>query len=75
MSTAKIYIGPSIPGLNSGTIFSSELPAHIREKVKDLPHVRALIVPVEGVQKARLSLHERGTVLNFHFQHLLDKEP
>lgn len=75
MGMAKIYIGPSIPGLNKGTIFSSELPEYFRERLKELPHVQALIVPVEGLQKAKEALHEKGTVLNFHLQHLLDKEP
>lgn len=75
MSQTKIYIGRSVPGLTEGTIFSEGLPPHIQALTEELPHVRALIVPIDGLQQTRRKLNEKGSALNYHLQHLLDKEP
>lgn len=75
MSQAKIYIGRSIPGLTEGTIFSGEFPPHILALTKEHPHVRSLIVSIDGLQQSRRKLNEKGSALNYHLRHILDKEP
>ena len=40
----KIYIGVSVPGMKSGTVFTGKIP-----KVIDVDFVRELCVPISGV--------------------------
>lgn len=44
---ARVYIGPSFPGLTEGTIFYSDLPPHLKNLFSEkYPSARHLIVPV-----------------------------
>jgi len=68
----RIYIGPSLQGLVSGTLFrGSNLPGHVGELVKRYPDIPKLIVPIEGLQKAREDVRTRGTVLNVFANNIL----
>ena len=71
MDTKKtIYIGPSIQGLSTNTLFSGEYPPHIKDLIEARPALAGLIVPLEGLQQARQKMHGKGNVLNTYLQTL-----
>lgn len=71
---ASIYIGPSIPGLTTNTIFRGEYPPHIKDMIEKKPAIAGLIVSLDGLQESRKALNKSGHILNINFQKLLKKE-
>lgn len=70
-----IYIGPSLRGLNSCSVFEKgTYPIPVAELIKKYPHISGLMVPVTGLQEARKNLTKKGHILNFHLTHLKDKQ-
>ena len=39
-----IYVGADLPGIKANTVFTGELP-----KILDVPFVRELVIPVDGI--------------------------
>jgi hypothetical protein len=69
---ARVYIGPSFPGLTEGTIFYSDLPPYLKNLFSEkYPSARHLIVPVSSLQQARKDMHVQGQILNFYLKQLL----
>ena len=74
-SEALVYIGPSMTGLPSNTVFlKGRLPAYVAEMAANNIHLAALLVPVSDLQRARRNVVEKGHILNFHATHLREKE-
>lgn len=49
-----VYIGPNIPGVvRQDSVFTSGIPAHLAEKIKVIPAIEGLIVPLESFAAAR----------------------
>ena len=71
---ASIYIGPSIPGLSCNTVFSGDLPPHIKDLIEKKPAIAGLIVPLRDLQESRRALRKSGHILCTHYQTLLKKE-
>lgn len=70
--TIRIYIGPSIPGLKSYTVFSGALPKPVAEMAANNDNIAGLIIPVEELQESRQNMRKRGHVLNIYFTKLLE---
>lgn len=70
----RVYIGPTIPGLKSYTVFSGALPRTVAEMVAKDNNVAGLVVPVEQLQESRQNMRKRGHVLNIYLRKLLKKE-
>ena len=70
----RVYIGPSIPGLKSYTVFSGALPVPVAEMAAKNENVAGLIVPVEKLQESRRNIRKHGHVLNVYLNKLLRKE-
>jgi len=69
-----VYIGPSLKGLPSGTVFADgSFPFHVREIIKEIPDVERLMVPVTGLQQARSAAKTRGTPLYGFVRNVLTK--
>lgn len=68
----RVYIGPSIPGLKSYTVFSGALPKPIAEMAAMNDNIAGLIVPVEKLQESRRDMRKRWHVLNVYFHKLLE---
>lgn len=66
----SVYIGPSIPGLKSYTVFSGALPKPIAEMAAMNDNIAGLIIPVEKLQESRRDMRKRGHVLNVYFHKL-----
>lgn len=62
----RIYVGPSLPRgkLVKNTVFAEAYPAHIAELIKAHPTIDQLIVPTSKLQKAKLELAQKGSLLN-----------
>lgn len=63
-----MYIGPDIPGAKQNTVFNNGLPDALKEKVKEHPVFRSLVVPVEKLAQARVELENRGSALSVLYQ-------
>ena len=66
----RIYIGPSLQGLSTNTIFRGDLPLYIKDLIEKRPAVAGLIVPLENLQKARNEMNEKGNILNTYLETL-----
>lgn len=58
-----MYIGPDIPGAKQNTVFHNGLPDVLKEKVKEHPVFRSMIIPVEKLAQARMELETEGSAL------------
>lgn len=59
------YIGPAIRGVvQPGTVFNNGLLVALQNKVKELPVLGSLLVPVQELGKARKELRDGATALS-----------
>lgn len=66
-----IYIGPSIRGLNSYSVFErGKYPLPVSELIKKYPSISGLMVLISEVQEARKNLSKKGHILNYHLTQL-----
>lgn len=66
-----IYIGPSIRGLNSYSVFEKEkFSFPVSELIKKYPNITGLMVPISELQEARKNLSKKGHILNYHLTQL-----
>ncbi len=63
-----MYIGPDIPGAKQNTVFNNGLPDALKEKIKEHPVFRSLIVPVGKLAQARVELEKKGSALSVLYQ-------
>lgn len=63
-SWPRIYIGPTLPGVVHGTVFTNGLPPALNEKIKAVPAVGELVVPVSGLRDANRELADRESALS-----------
>lgn len=64
----SIYIGPSIRGVMTGTVFiGSVLPDHFEAAIKQQPVIKELIVPVSQLPEARKQLQDSNSAMSKYF--------
>lgn len=71
----RIYIGPTIAGIFSGTIFENEYPVYLEKALKEHPEIKNLLVPVDNeLAKKKANLNIKGTKENIFFNILKNKK-
>lgn len=45
----RIYLGPSLKGVNTGTVYIDELPPALQEAIRTEPVIKELVVPVSEI--------------------------
>lgn len=58
----RMYIGPALPGLASGTVFNSADPAYLKRLMERYADLKHLIVPLEQLTACRERLRTPGTI-------------
>ena len=49
-----VYIGPNIPGvIRQDSVFTGGITAHVTEKIKAIPAIESLIIPLDSFAEAR----------------------
>lgn len=49
-----VYVGPNIPGvIRQDSVFTGGIPAHLTEKIKAIPAIEGLIIPLDSFAEAR----------------------
>lgn len=63
-----IYIGPSIRGVMTGTVFIGiDLPEHLETAIKWQPAIKELIVPICQLPEARKQLQDGNSAMSKYF--------
>lgn len=71
----RIYIGPTIAGIFSGTIFENEYPVYLEKALKEHPEIKNLLVAVDSeLAKKKANLNIKGTKENIFFNILKNKK-
>lgn len=72
----RIYIGPTIAGIFSGTIFEgNKYPVYLEKALKEHPEIKNLLVPVNSeLAKKKANLSIKGTKENIFFNILKNKK-
>lgn len=71
----RIYIGPTIAGIFSGTIFENEYPVYLEKALKEHPEIKNLLVSVDSeLAKKKANLSIKGTKENIFFNILKNKK-
>nr|DAW23839.1 MAG TPA: hypothetical protein [Caudoviricetes sp.] len=60
----KIYVGASLPGIRSYTVFAGEVPAQLKE----IPFVKELVIPLNQLAKYERNKREDGTREQFCYE-------
>ena len=65
-----IYVGPNLLslGVMQFQVYSDGLPEFVKRAVQRIPEIKALIVPVEELEKTRSKLDDAGTYENRIFK-------
>ncbi|SEU24324.1 hypothetical protein SAMN05443270_3774 [Lacrimispora sphenoides] len=61
---ARIYLGPTLKGVTSGTVFSGDLPLMLQDAIKDVPVITELVVPLSRLVEAGKELADQNSALN-----------
>lgn len=69
-----IYIGPSLQGLTTNTIFSGDYPPHVKDLIEKRPALAGLIVGLESLQQSRRDINKQGHILHTNLQKLLKEK-
>lgn len=69
-----IYIGPSLQGLTTNTIFNGDYPPHVKELIEKRPTIAGLIVGLESLQQSRRDINRQGHILHTNLQKLLKEK-
>ena len=71
----RIYIGPTIAGIFSGTIFENEYPVYLEKALEEHPEIKNLLVSVDSeLAKKKANLNIKGTKENIFFNILKNKK-
>lgn len=69
----RMYIGPTVAGVvKNAAIFMGELPDKLVKLTEELPCVKNLIVPIDGLTVARQALSEQGSVEKVSYEQILN---
>jgi len=61
---AMAYLGPDIKLVTvNGTVYTGGLPKALEDKIKELPALKGLIVPVSDLAAASVAIRTPGTAL------------
>lgn len=60
----RIYIGPSMRGAITGTVYKTELTPALEKAIKEVPAISELVVPLEYLTKANRELSEPDSALS-----------
>lgn len=63
----QIYIGPSIKGVSTGTVFKGDLSPMLNEAIKDLPAIKELVIPVSEIVTSNKLLADPNSALSRFF--------
>lgn len=62
---AMAYMGPDIKNVAiNGTVYTGGLPTGLQEKIKEIPAIKGLIIPISGLAAANVAISTQGTALN-----------
>jgi hypothetical protein len=64
----RIYIGPSIKGVSTGTVFKGDLSPMLNEAIGDLPAIKELVIPTSEIVTANKLLNDPNTALSRFFE-------
>lgn len=64
----RIYIGPSLRGVLTGTVYKSGLTPALEAAAEKIPAISELIVPLENLTKANRELSEPDSALRRIYQ-------
>lgn len=67
-SGTVIYIGPDIPGAKQYTTYNAGLPDALKEKIKEHPFFKSLVIPVEKLAQASAELAREGSALSILYR-------
>lgn len=63
----QIYIGPSIRGVSTGTVYKGDLSPMLNEVIEDLPAIKELVIPVSEIVTANKLLADPNSALSRFF--------
>ena len=64
-----VYLGPEIPSVVAvGTVFKNGLTKELEEKIKELPAINMLLVPVKDVVKVKRELTKETSAARICYQ-------
>jgi len=59
------YLGPDLKNVAiNGTVYIGGLPAALQAKIKEVPAIKGLIIPISGMATAGVAIRTQGTALN-----------
>lgn len=59
------YLGPDLKNVAiNGTVYIGGLPAALQAKIKEVPAIKGLIVPISSMATAGVAISTQGTALN-----------
>ncbi|MCM1218094.1 MAG: hypothetical protein NC548_26710 [Lachnospiraceae bacterium] len=62
---AVAYLGPDLKNVAiNGTVYTGGLPEALKEKLKEVPALKGLLVPVSNLAAAGVAVATQGTALN-----------
>jgi hypothetical protein len=70
---AAAYCGPTVKGIAPQyTVFVDGLPEKLKEKVEQVPFLKALIVPLDKLAEMRVKIEQDGTRENILYKKATD---
>ncbi len=59
------YLGPDLKNVAiNGTVYTGGLPDALKEKIKEVPALKGLLIPISGLAAAGVAISTQGTALN-----------
>lgn len=59
------YLGPDLKNVAiNGTVYIGGLPAALQAKIKEVPAIKGLIIPISSMATAGVAIRTQGTALN-----------
>lgn len=73
---AYCYIGPNLPkgALKQNAVLlgtKAEIEEKYKEEIEEFPQITRLIIPIEGLAKAKRKINVAGNILNKQYQDLI----
>ncbi len=67
----KIYLGPSLKGVQQGTVFLNGLSPALEEAIRKTPVVAELVVPVSSIRTTNCQLADPDSAIS-RFYHVVE---
>lgn len=59
------YLGPDLKNIAiNGTVYTNGLPKALEDKIKEIPALRGLLVPISQLAAAGVAITTKGTAIN-----------